>query len=113
VERRLGAATRGYVLIGEGVSGDVGELRELQGGEREVRKGSMGGKKGSKGGAHKKGADGGGARTKSDVEKGSPVAGASVANVWAVEKWARSLSSGTAKRRTGKGGWTVASVHVE
>jgi hypothetical protein len=55
VERRLGAATRGYVLIGEGVSGDVGELRELQGGEREVRKGSMGGKKGSKGALTKKG----------------------------------------------------------
>jgi hypothetical protein len=44
-ERRLGAATRGDVLAGEGVGGDIGELHELWGGGREVRACSIGGRK--------------------------------------------------------------------
>jgi hypothetical protein len=31
-ERRLGAATRGGVLVREGVGGNIGELQELSGG---------------------------------------------------------------------------------
>jgi hypothetical protein len=36
-EWRFGVAVHGGVLAGEWVSGDVGKLRELRGGEREVR----------------------------------------------------------------------------
>jgi hypothetical protein len=64
-----------------------------------------------RGGANWKRADNGGARMKSDVEEGYPVAGADEADSWAVEKWGRSLSSGATERRTVKGGRTAASDH--
>jgi hypothetical protein len=48
-ERRLDAVTRGGVLAGEGVGGNVGELQELRGGEREVRAASIGERKAQRG----------------------------------------------------------------
>jgi hypothetical protein len=72
---RLGAVTRGGVFTGEGVSGDVDELRELWGGKREVRAALIG-ERNARRGRSRIGADGGGARTKSDAEEGSPVVGA-------------------------------------
>jgi hypothetical protein len=71
------------------------------------------GKERLRGGTNRKGADGGGARMKSDAEEGFPVAGASEADTWVVEKWGRSLSLGTAERRMAKGGWAAAGVCFE
>jgi hypothetical protein len=40
-EWRLGAVARGGVLFREGIGGDISELRELRGGEREMRAASI------------------------------------------------------------------------
>jgi hypothetical protein len=70
-------------------------------------------KLGGVGGAHRKRADGGGARMKSSTEEGSPVVGAGETDAWVVGKWGRSLSSGVAKRRTAKGEWMAVGVCFE
>jgi hypothetical protein len=54
-ERRLSAVTRGGVLAREVVNGDIGELRELRGGGREVRAASIGEREARRGHSPKRG----------------------------------------------------------
>jgi hypothetical protein len=54
-ERWLGAATRGGVLTGEGVGGDVNELWGLRGAEREMRAASIGEGKAQRGHSSERG----------------------------------------------------------
>jgi hypothetical protein len=50
------AATRDGVLVGEEVDGDIGELRELRGWEREMRAASTEEKRWRMGGSHREAA---------------------------------------------------------
>jgi hypothetical protein len=63
------------------------------------------------GGAHQKGADGGGARTKSNMDDGSPVLGAGEADAWGGGEVGEELE--LARGQEDKKGGRRGRVHVE